>query len=356
LQIGLLLSIPTILSGIFEPILGILADIRKRHLLVLAGGVLFGVSLFLTAASPGFGVLLLSFILFYPASGAFVSLSQAELMDHDPLRKDQNMARWTLAGAAGAVAGPLALGLVAGLGAGWRDLYFFSAAAAAGVLGLAARFSFPAFALGTRQGPQGSTHSFREGLRGAIRALKRGTVLRWLALLEFANPMLDVLFGFLALFLVEVAGVSPGEAALGVTFWTGSEIMGDLLLIPLLDRMDGLRYLRISAATVCVLFPLFLVSRPIVLKLVLMATIGLIRAGWYAILQARLYESLPGQSGVALALGNIAGLAGALIPLGLGVIAEKSGLLVAMWMLLAAPLALLLGLLRQRRWLHTAPS
>lgn len=52
-QIGLLLSVPTILSGMFEPILGIMADARRRRILVLAGGVLFGVSLFLTAASPG---------------------------------------------------------------------------------------------------------------------------------------------------------------------------------------------------------------------------------------------------------------------------------------------------------------
>jgi len=173
--------------------------------------------------------------------------------------------------------------------------------------------------------------------------------VRWLALLELANLMLDVLFGYLALYLVEVAGLTPAMAAFGVTLWTGAEVIGDLLLIPLLDRVDGLRYLRISAATVAVLFPCFLLAGPFAIKLAIITAIGLLRAGWYAILQARLYQSLPGQSGVALALMNVAGLAGALIPLGIGALAEGAGLRTVMWVLMAGPIALLVGLPRGTR-------
>jgi len=229
-----------------------------------------------------------------------------------------------------------------------------TAVISAGVFVLAARFAFPpgeaALAPGESPGaaPE-DRRSFREGLRGALHALKRGSVLRWLALLELANLMLDVLFGFLALYFTDVAGLSPGRAALGVTLWTVCEVVGDLVLIPLMDRVDGLHYMRISAAAVTVLFPCFLVVGPIAGKLALMAVIGLIRAGWYAILQARLYQSLPGQSGVALALVNMAGLAGGLIPLGLGALAQSAGLHTALWVLLAAPLALLVGLPRRRR-------
>ena len=46
-------------------------------------------------------------------------------------------------------------------------------------------------------------------------------------------------------------------------------------------------------------------------KLVLAALLGLLNSGWYAIPKARLYEALPGQSGAAVAVGGIAGLAGA---------------------------------------------
>ncbi len=45
--------------------------------------------------------LLASFILFFPSSGAFVSLSQANLMDSESTRHEQNMARWTFAGSLG---------------------------------------------------------------------------------------------------------------------------------------------------------------------------------------------------------------------------------------------------------------
>ena len=42
---------------------------------------------------PEFLYLLVAFILFYPASGAFVNLSQATLMDSETDRHEQNMAR-----------------------------------------------------------------------------------------------------------------------------------------------------------------------------------------------------------------------------------------------------------------------
>src|SRR5215467_5800856 len=63
-QIGLLLSIPALIASLIEPALGILGDVWKRRLLVLGGGVIFMLSLILTAASQHWFVLLLSFILF----------------------------------------------------------------------------------------------------------------------------------------------------------------------------------------------------------------------------------------------------------------------------------------------------
>ena len=53
----------------------------------------------------------------------FVSLSQASLMDTSPDRHDQNMARWTLAGSLGVVAGPLLLAGAAFFGSGWTVDY-----------------------------------------------------------------------------------------------------------------------------------------------------------------------------------------------------------------------------------------
>src|SRR5215216_2500985 len=80
-QIGLLLSLPGILAAFIEPFIGILGDVWRRRALIIIGGILFTASLFMTSISISFLFFLLSFILFFPSSGAFVSLSQANLMD-----------------------------------------------------------------------------------------------------------------------------------------------------------------------------------------------------------------------------------------------------------------------------------
>jgi FSR family fosmidomycin resistance protein-like MFS transporter len=71
-----------------------------------------------------------------------------------------------------------------------------------------------------------------------------------------------------------------------------------------------------------------------------------LNSGWYAILQARFYAVLPGRAGTAMAVGNLAGVLGSLVPAGLGLVAEAAGLPAAMWLLLAGPIALLIGLPR----------
>ena len=80
-QIGLLLGLPNMISLFIEPVLMLLGDTKLRKRLVLGGGLAILISVLLTANASSFGMLLAAFILFYPASGAFVSLSQATLMD-----------------------------------------------------------------------------------------------------------------------------------------------------------------------------------------------------------------------------------------------------------------------------------
>ena len=79
-QIGVALAAPGVVSSVVEPVLGILGDVWRRRLLILGGGVAFSLALLLTALSHGFATLLVAFALMYPASGAFVSLSQATLI------------------------------------------------------------------------------------------------------------------------------------------------------------------------------------------------------------------------------------------------------------------------------------
>jgi FSR family fosmidomycin resistance protein-like MFS transporter len=294
--------------------------------------------------SISYWLLLIAFLLTYPASGAFVSLSQASLMDSDPSRHAHNMARWTFAGSLGVVLGPPLLVGLSALGFSWRGV-FLSLAFLAGVILIFAWRKIPHDPI--HLPPLPSFSGLVTGLGGAYAAFRQPGVLRWLVLLEFSDLMLDVLLGFLALYFHAVVGLSVVQAAGAVFIWLVAGLLGDFLLIPLLEKVDGLRYLRWSVVLELLLFPAFLFSPLPWIKLVLVGLLGFFNSGWYAILHGRLYSALPGQSGTVMALGNISGLLGHLLPLGIGLAADAFGLQTAMWLLLAGPVALLIGLPRR---------
>lgn len=161
--------------------------------------------------------------------------------------------------------------------------------------------------------------------------------------------MMDILLGFLALYLVDVGGAASPQAGAAVAVWTGMGLLGDLLLIPLLGRVRGLSYLRFSAGVELAAFPTFLLVPTTWAKVLLLGLLGLFNAGWYSILKAQLYSAMPGQSGTVMTVSNVFGLVGGLIPLGLGLVAERFGLGMTIWLLLLGPVAVLMGIPRQRR-------
>ncbi len=349
-QIGLILSLPEIVSTIIEPILGILGDVWQRRLLIIGGGMLFTLAITLFAIAPGFIVLLIAFMLMYSASGAFVSLSQATLMDYEPERHQQNMAIWTFIGSLANVVGPLVLGLAILIGLGWRGMVFSVAILSGITVILLLRQKFPAKnqSVSAEDENTESPLTMRQGFKNAWVALKRREVQRWLILLHFGNLMLDVLFGFLAIYFVDVAKVSDTQAGLAVAVGITVGLLGDFLLIPFLEKFDGLRYLRVSAVIEFGLFSAFLVIGGFIPKLILVALMGLFNAGWYSILKGALYSEMKGQSGTVMTVYTLSGFIGSLLPLSIGIAASQYGLDVAMWLILLGPIALLIGLPRHR--------
>jgi FSR family fosmidomycin resistance protein-like MFS transporter len=330
--IGLLLAMPGIIAAGVEPAFGLFADSGRRRLIVVAGGLAFAAGLVITAAAPGFAWLMVGFIVLYPASGAFVSLSQASLMDLQPERHEVNMARWTLAGSVGAVLGPLVLTAALALGAGWRAVF----------VGLAL-LTLPLVAGARSVPPTPAVHeSFSAALRGALEAVRRWSVIRWLVVLEATDLMGDVLLGYLALYFVDVVGLSPIAAAAVIVVWTVAGLVGDALLLVVLARASGLGYLRVSAAVAFFVYPAFLLASPAAVKVALLALLAVLHAGWYAIPQGRLFTELGDKTGTAVAISSLATAAGSLLPLAIGMLAERAGLQGALWISMLAPLAILL--------------
>ena len=341
-QIGLLLSLPGIIGAFIEPFIGILGDVWKRRLLILTGGILFTTALAITSIATTFSLLLLSFILFFPSSGAFVSLSQANLMDSDSRRHEQNMARWTFAGSLGVLSGPLLLGIFVYFGLGWRGTYAALTAFSTLCLLAALRYlppdprSSPAFP---------SLHVVFDGFRAALAALKRVDVWRWLLLLEFGDLMGDVLFSYLALYFVDVGRATETQAGIAVTVWLAMGLISDFLFIPIIDRQtDSLRFIRTSALLELFAFAIFLLTPGFIPKLILVIIVNLFNTGWYPILQGRLYSSLPGQSASIMAIGSVTAPVSKFFPFLIGFLADQFGLQTAMWILILGPIALLMGL------------
>jgi MFS transporter, FSR family, fosmidomycin resistance protein len=351
-QIGLLASVPLIVGSLLELPIGVLVgEGRWRRRAVLAGGIVFVAALLAAAAARSFAGLLVAFVVFFPASGAFVGLTESGLMDADPGRRAPHMARWTLAGSVGSVAGPLLLVAVLGGGGTWRTAYLLLAGCAAVAwLGVARRGHrpMPAAATGPAQ-PAGAPAqpANMTVARKVVGIVRQRDAMRWVALLQIADLLLDVLTGFLAVYLVDVVHATPAQAALGVTIRFAAGLAGDVVLIGVLERAGSLAVLRVSAVAAAVLYPGFLLVPGLWLKLAALALLTVATAPWYPVMQAELYRSLPGQSGIAVSLTSAASLVGGVGPAAIGFLAERFGLAWALAGLILVPTAMVIALKRR---------
>jgi FSR family fosmidomycin resistance protein-like MFS transporter len=379
-QIGLLGAVPLLVGSLLELPFGVISGTgARRQRFILAGGGVFVAAVLAAGLASSFGVLLAALVAFFPASGIFVSLTQAALLDADPARQAQRMARWTLAGSAGAVFGPLLVAAVLAGGGTWRLSFVLVAIASAAAWLAIAGTGWPGRlrpsdgrpVTAARQGdgdPRGDgdpqatecspasraeagpaeapdvgadTSAGWPGWRAAVAVTRRSGALRWLVLLQVSDALLDVLTTFLGLYLVASVHATPSVAAIGVAVRLGAGLAGDVLLVRLLDRVESRRVLRASIWLALVLFPAFLLVPGLGPKLVLLVVLTVATAPWYPVLQAELFGSLPGRSGLAVSLSSAASLVGGLGPLVVGVLAQWLGLSWAMAALCAVPVVML---------------
>ena len=337
-QVGLLSTLPALIALIGDPIIGLLGDTRHRRALVVGGIAATAVGLWLTALSQTFGLILLSFCVLYIASGAYVNLAQGTLIDLNPARAEQTMARWTLVGSIGVVVSPLILTVVFAAGSSWRGVYLGLAVVAGMYTLVLVRQRFDA-----HTGAQDESVSPRKLWRSLIAALRNRSLLRWLILTELADFMLDQLLEVTGLYFHDVAGVSLAGASGAVAVFAIAGLIGNALIVPALEKVRGLRLIRVTAIIVLMAYAAMLITSAVWLKYVLIAVISFSTAGWFAILRAKCFELLPGQSGLVIAATSLVNVIGLFVPVILGGIADAIGLQAAMWLLAIGPVALIIG-------------
>jgi FSR family fosmidomycin resistance protein-like MFS transporter len=345
-QVGILLGLPKITGTLIEPLLLLLGDTAWRKRLVVSGGLVVALTLLLIAGASNFLLLLLAFIIGFPASGAFVSLSQATLMDLNPGRTPQMMARWTAYGSLGGLAGPAILAAGLAIGIGWRVYYLSMALIAIGLVLILLGRRFPPHQLSiewqTLQASLTWTGLLRWTGENLVRALKVKALQRWILLLEFSDLLLDVFTSYAALYFADVAGLSPAQTGLAMTLLMLASLVADLVAVPLLERFPGRSLVRLTALLSIPIYTLFLLAPSSLAKVILAVAIRFSTMGWYAVLQGEAYASVPERSGTVAAINSLAGLLGGAMIYLIGQVAEGYGLASAMWLLLLAPLVLVL--------------
>ena len=314
----------------------LLGDTRWRRALVLGGGLAVAATFGAVAIVSGFPPLLAAFALGSPASGAFVILSQASLMDLNPGRQPRAMARWSLAGALGSLLGPLMLAAVLFVGASWRWAFAGIAVAALLLVVLIAKRQFPT------DMPNHRDANAVGLLKSLLQAVTDPALLRWFVLLEFSDMLLDRFTLYVPLYFTDVVGISAAQSSMVAALLMLSGLVGDFFTVRLLERIPGRRLVRISAALVAVLYALWLLLPGLTPKLILLVLIGVGRLGWYAVLQGEAYATRPGRTGTVMAVNALAAFAAGAVSAGLGYAAEELGLGGAMWLLIIGPLALAL--------------
>jgi FSR family fosmidomycin resistance protein-like MFS transporter len=344
-QIGLLLGLPSIINTLIEPALMLLGDTRWRKQIMLGGGLVIAASLLIIASAQSFPILLLALILSYPASGAFVSLAQATLMDLNPGREAQSMAHWTVAGSIGNLIGPLLLAGGFALGWGWRWVYAALAGLCLALVLLTWARKLPAH---PHAGGEKAA-SLRTLLGGLKDAGTNPRMLRWMALLQFSDLLLDVLTGYLALYFTDVGGFSKAQTGLLLSGVMLAGLIANITLVPLLERVPGRTVVRTSAAVVIPLYAAWLLAPWAWAKIGLILLIRLVTLGWYEVLQGEAYAAAPGRSGTVMAINSLAGVVGGGMAWLVGWVAAQAGLPAAMWLLLLGPVCLVLFVPRHSR-------
>ncbi len=340
IQVGLLLGLPGIINTFIEPVLMLLGDTRYRKNIILGGGLAIALSLVAIAAAHDFALVLVGMVIAFPASGAFVSLSQATLMDLNPGREPQMMARWTVAGSIANLLGPLMLAGGFALGFGWRWIFFGMAGICLVLVAITWRRQIPVHPQQQQAGEAGqSIPGLLKGLWGAVR---NPQLLRWMLLLPVSDLLLDVLTGYLPLYFTDVSRFTVAQASLMMSILMAAGLISNIALIPILEKFPGRKVVRLSAGVTGILYVAWLLAPWLWVKIALIVVIKLVTLGWYEVLQGEAFATTPGRSGTVMAINSVFGLLSGGIAFLVGWVAAQAGLPAAMWLLLAGPICLVL--------------
>jgi predicted MFS family arabinose efflux permease len=318
-QAGLLLFLyPAV--GLLTTPLGVLVDRANRRVLVALGGLGYGAGLCLFAAAGSFWALFVAVCVMGTVGDLLVTAGEVSLVEIAGDNAEPALARANLLAALGDLAGPLLLAGALWSGLGWRAAFW-----AAGV----AMTVYGAW-LATRPLPAPAPPDEDESALSALLSVARDRRVIVAGLLVALIVVFDDTFvGFAVAFLITGQDSSPAVATVVI----GAGMTGGAAAAAWASRTNGRRVsLRTCGwALAAGAFLLVLVPHPMAAA-VAMALVGAaVNLAWI-ILQARYMTLRPGQAGTTSSVAEAVSQVGVVTPLVIGLLADKAGLPVAMWL------------------------
>jgi MFS family permease len=338
-------TLPQLLAFVLEPPLLVFLSRYSRAANLRFGLAGYGIALVLAALASAAWLFALAWTLVWMLSGVSCANAQAELIDRAPEQSERRLAEWTLGGALGDLAAPLLLAAVVWLGCSFRVAW---------VLAGLAFITWGVLAGRSADSRDGSVRSLSadpespEAERLSFRALwqkarENPQLVAWLFGATLCSLMDETLVAFCALWMRARFG-SDSAVTVGVFALMLGGFTGLLALHRLLPRVEPRRLLLALCLGAMLALAAWLSVDSLTLSVLALGALGACAATHYPLAQAAAYRALPGAPGSVAALGQLFGPLDLAIPVVLGLLADRCGLMAALVGLLLQPLGLIAAL------------
>jgi predicted MFS family arabinose efflux permease len=314
--------------GLVGGVFGVLADRHSRRLIAAGGAFGYAAGLLLFAVGTNFSMLVAAIALMGFAGDAMIRATDVALVDVAGDRIELAVARGTLLGTIGDVAGPALLAACLTTGLGWRAAFVAAGLGMAGYGLLLASQPLPGPSRPPRAGPDDASQP-----RGEVATVVRDRRVLRLGLLSALVDVFDEPFlAFAIAYLVASRDQSAGVAALTA----GVGLAGGVAAAAWASRAERSEITPSAIAALLVggVGALVLAAHPVVAALGAAGVGAAVNLAWIS-LEARVLTLRPGQAGTTSAVVSAVAQVAVLVPLVAGLVADGAGVTTAMQLYLA---------------------
>jgi aquaporin Z len=317
------------------PLLAWSERVRARRFSAISLAVLSIASLAAAFADRAW-IFLGALALYGPASGCALSVSEGLLVEARPDARERTLARLAFAGAAGDLAVPALLAILATFGLGWRAAFVIAAVVAA-ALSIAHACS-PSLDRRVRAVDDDDDSSASPTMRDALRtALSARSLLAWSFAAASATLLDEILVAFAVVHL-QAIGVGVGARAWAIGAWVVGGFVGLAILERVVSRVGARRVLFVACAFTAAASIAIAFARAPSVQIVAFFFVGAAGCTLHPLAKAAAYASLPGRPAIVNAVAATFSPFDLIAPLALAAIAATLGSRATIGALLVAPI------------------